>query len=70
MVLATLRSFDEKLETENDFLRVHRSYIVNLKHVSSANRDKLTIGDEVIPIGETYQKSFLPYLDELKRIAI
>ncbi len=67
MVLATLKSFEKRLEHEKSFLRVHRSYIVNLNHVSAAKRDRVTIIDTVIPVGETHQKSFKQYIDGLSK---
>lgn len=50
--LASLKSLHDRLP-QNRFLRIHRSYIANLRHVSVIENGKATIGSERIPIGET-----------------
>ncbi|MCH5715998.1 LytR/AlgR family response regulator transcription factor [Niabella hibiscisoli] len=40
---------------ENDFIRVHRSYIVSNKQVEKFNKQAVFIGFTEIPIGNTYQ---------------
>lgn len=60
----TLMSFKvilEKLPLQN-FLRIHRSYIVNIDHVTSVQKSKLVAGSEQLPIGETYKNSVLQRL--------
>jgi DNA-binding LytR/AlgR family response regulator len=42
-----------------DFYRVHRSFIVNLKHVDTVEKDHLLIGDADITIGKSYRNGFL-----------
>ena len=41
------------------FFRVHKSYIVNFRHVSKIEKDHVTIGTKLIPIGESFRESFL-----------
>jgi DNA-binding LytR/AlgR family response regulator len=50
----SLKYILEKLP-ENDFIRVHRSYIIPLKKVSSIQSKSLQIGEFTIPIGNTYK---------------
>jgi len=55
--ILTLMSFKEiqsKLP-ENTFIRVHRSYIVNVNKINSIQKNKIIIKDERIPIGESYK---------------
>jgi two-component system LytT family response regulator len=40
-----------------DFIRVHKSYIVAIKHISMIEVHQLTINNEKIPIGSTYRES-------------
>ena len=53
MGLYALKELEEKLPAER-FLRVHRSYIVQKKHVESLVGKMLKIGDKEVPIGESY----------------
>lgn len=61
----TMKRMEEILPAER-FPRVHKSYIVALRHIKSitGNRIKLTGG--VIPIGKTYRKAFFDLLDSFR----
>ncbi|WP_375443471.1 LytR/AlgR family response regulator transcription factor [uncultured Fibrella sp.] len=39
------------------FFRVHRSYLVNKSFVHLADKSSITIGDTIIPVGESYKHS-------------
>ncbi|MES3016587.1 MAG: LytTR family DNA-binding domain-containing protein [Bacteroidota bacterium] len=39
------------------FVRVHRSYIVNLQKITAIKKAQLEIGEEVIPLGDLYKGS-------------
>lgn len=54
LTLNSLKKFEVSLES-NDFFRIHRSYIVNLKHVKSIQKNKVVIMDKRIPVGENYK---------------
>ncbi len=41
---------------KNQFLRVHRSYIINLKKIDSIKGKTIKMGDVEIPIGNSYEK--------------
>jgi DNA-binding LytR/AlgR family response regulator len=45
----------------NNFVRVHRSYIVALAQVETISRNEITIGNTTLPIGHAYR----PMLDEM-----
>lgn len=49
---------------ENRFLRVHKSYIVSLEHIDCIDRNRVVIGQERIPIGETFRPAFFKNLKE------
>ena len=49
----------------SSFMRVHRSYIVNLKKVDTIERNRIIFGKDVyIPISEQYKEAFQEFLDD------
>jgi two-component system, LytTR family, response regulator len=42
--------------TEKGFLRVHRSFLVNLSHVAAYSAVELDVGPHPIPIGANYRE--------------
>lgn len=54
----TLKSILSKLP-QNDFIRVHRSYIISLTKVNSIKNRLIFIKDKEIPIGASYEENFL-----------
>ena len=51
----TLTYFDEILPADS-FLRVHRSYIISVRHINSYTATNIEIGKKNIPIGNTYAR--------------
>ncbi|RKQ43287.1 LytTR family two component transcriptional regulator [Roseivirga pacifica] len=49
----------EKLLPQSKFLRIHRSYIVNLNAVKQVNGNQVTIGKQVLPLGRKYKPFFI-----------
>jgi DNA-binding LytR/AlgR family response regulator len=59
IVLDTLKSMEQQLP-ENFFVRVHKSFIVNLNHIKNIGTKKIIINPEYeIPIGENYRMNFM-----------
>ncbi len=54
--LMRLKVLEDTLPKE-DFIRVHKSFIVRLDSIESIERNHILIGPERIPIGSTYQDS-------------
>ena len=54
LTLTTLTHFLEKI-SNNNFLRVHRSYAVAVRKISEIHSNKLVCGNNTIPIGKTYR---------------
>lgn len=48
----------ENLLSSKGFARIHRSYIINIKHVKSIQKNKVLIADKRIPISESYKTAF------------
>ena len=57
MCLQKFSAFEEVLP-ENNFVRVHRSYLVAIDKIESIERSVIQIGDKRIPIGKTHQEQF------------
>jgi DNA-binding LytR/AlgR family response regulator len=53
LALMTLKSIQEKLPSQ-EFVRVHRSYIVPVSKIESFGRNKVKINGREIPIGSSY----------------
>jgi len=53
----------EKLLSENGFLRIHRSYIVAKKRITSFSPVSVFIGKQEFPIGTSYKNSVFEKLD-------
>ena len=50
----------DKLPDKN-FLRIHRSYIISLRHVSKFNQIGVVLGEKHLPIGRHYKLEFLKW---------
>lgn len=58
IVLDTLKSMEQQLP-ESFFMRIHKSFIVNLNHIKNTTTKKIIINPEYeIPIGERYKTDF------------
>ena len=57
LTLVSLKQLAESLPDE--FMRVHRSYIVNTQHIHQIEGTTIKIGEHKIPVGETYRDEVL-----------
>ena len=58
LVLAiTLMSFHEKLNA-SCFVRIHRSFLINLDHIESILGNTVFIGDKSFPVSKSFRKDF------------
>jgi two-component system, LytTR family, response regulator len=57
MTLETFKELESKLPS-NQFVRVHKSYLVSLNKIESIERDRIKIQKELIPISETFRENF------------
>jgi len=62
--ILTLMSFKEILDRlpNHQFLRVHKSFVVNISCIRTVQRNRIVINDMRIPIGESYKSSFFHQL--------
>ncbi len=54
LILDSLNTWEEKMKCYN-FIRIHRSYLVNSKQIHKISSTKVTISKTEIPIGITYK---------------
>jgi len=60
--LISLKSLEEALPSAS-FIRVHRSYIVNLEKVSVIERNRIVFGKTYIPVSDSYREKFLEVIN-------
>ena len=53
----SLKLFMEKLPGCN-FIRVHRSYIIAVRHITAITKNRIIIGTKYIPVSENYREAF------------
>lgn len=65
MTLQKFSKLEELLPAEN-FMRVHKSFMVAIDKIESITRNRIKIGDELIPVGDSYKKQFYDKLEGKK----
>ena len=56
----------EPILTAGDFMRIHRSYIVNLKHIKAIAKGRVFLSDDVsLPVGDNYRETFNSYIEKV-----
>lgn len=63
ITLQNLKTFVSKLPA-NDFIRVHRSYVISLSSIDVVSKNEIIIGNKFIPIGESYRNSFFQIIHQ------
>jgi DNA-binding LytR/AlgR family response regulator len=64
IVHSTLKAIEGKLPPDK-FVRVHRSYIINIDNVSSIEDTTIYINNTAIPVGAIYRENFIRVLNLL-----
>lgn len=59
-----ITSLNKKLPDR--FLRIHRSFVINLEHVTSFTTTSVDIKDQTLPISRTYKKDAVKELQKLQ----
>ena len=63
IVLLSMKKMEERLPSRT-FMRVHRSYIINLKMIREVSKNRIVIGDDIdVPIGDSYRDQFNAYIN-------
>ena len=62
VTLLSMKKMEEYLPPS--FMRIHRSYIVNLKRIQEVNKNRVIMdADTYLPIGDLYKEAFQKYLN-------
>ena len=62
ITLLSMKKMEERLP--DTFMRVHRSYIINLTKIQEVNKNRVIMdADTYLPIGDNYKEAFQAYLD-------
>lgn len=65
-VHSTMKNFEEQLKPYSNFVRVHKSYIINLEYLNTADTNTIHIKDQSIAIGSTYKENVQKVLEGLR----
>lgn len=64
IVLLSMKKMEGRLPSSL-FMRIHRSYIVNLKCITEVNKNRVFLGaDTALPIGDLYKEPLRQYIEE------
>ena len=63
MTLLSMKSVEEQLPKDS-FMRVHRSFIVNLKKITTIERNRIVFDKVYIPVSEQHKEKFHAFIDK------
>ncbi|MFV0470378.1 MAG: LytR/AlgR family response regulator transcription factor [Dysgonomonas sp.] len=61
--LMSMQSLEDKLPSKK-FMRVHRSFIVNLDKIKTIERNCIVFGKEYIPVSDSYKERFMEFINK------
>ncbi|MEA5141078.1 LytR/AlgR family response regulator transcription factor [Arcicella rigui] len=61
VVLEKLSNIEEKLP-QQQFIRTHKSYIVNITHIKQVEGNMIKCADKIIPISGSYRQNFEAFI--------
>jgi DNA-binding LytR/AlgR family response regulator len=66
IILHNLKYFEGLLE-RNDFIRIHRSYIVSIRKVTTVSRKSVVVQSNELPVSDNYRESFFSIVEKYAR---
>jgi DNA-binding LytR/AlgR family response regulator len=66
IIHGTMKNMEEQLSKKPDFLRVNKSYLINMRYIDEVDGSDIKIGEHTIPIGNTYRDEVQEILNRLK----
>ena len=64
LLVVTLKDLDKKLPQEH-FMRIHRSYVINLSQVDEVANSHVVIAKKAVPLSKAYRKNFMERLQTI-----
>lgn len=64
VVYSKFKSVEDKL-SPNEFIRIHRSYIVRLDKIKNIDQGNLQLGDKILPVSSSYRSGLLERIKTL-----
>jgi DNA-binding LytR/AlgR family response regulator len=64
LLVVTLKDLDKKLPQEH-FMRIHRSYVINLSQVDEVANTYVVIAKKAVPLSKAYRKNFMERLQTI-----
>jgi two-component system LytT family response regulator len=61
MTLQNFKKFESTLPSDN-FIRVHKSYLVAINKIESISKNRIKIGNTLIPVSDSYKNTFYEVL--------
>jgi DNA-binding LytR/AlgR family response regulator len=62
VTLLSMKKMEERLSS--NFMRIHRSYIINLDKIREVNKNRVIMdADTLLPVGDNYKEAFQTWLD-------
>jgi DNA-binding LytR/AlgR family response regulator len=65
MSLMNMKDLEEELKGKQ-FVRIHQSFIINAQHIESISNDRVKVGEEFLPISQSYKLSFRSFIEQLQ----
>ena len=65
MSLMNMKDWEEKLKGKQ-FVRIHQSFIINAQHIESISNDRVKVGEEFLPISQSYKLSFRSFIEKFQ----
>ena len=66
IVHSTMKNFEDHLSGFPDFIRVNKSYIINIRYINEIDGNVIRIKGEMIPVGNTYKEQIDKVFEKYK----
>jgi len=63
VTLQTMKALETQLP-DNQFIRIHNSFIVAFSAIDAIDRDKVQVGKAFLPVSDTYKKTFREFIEK------